>query len=44
MDYKTAKAAGVPLVSYKNRELDADYHVDHLMGIAGSVFGIGSGI
>ncbi len=44
VDYKTAKAAGVPLVSYKNTELKADYHVDHLMDIAGSVLGIGSGI
>ena len=44
VDYKTAKAAGVPLVSYKNTELEADYHVDHLMDIAGSVLGIGSGI
>ena len=34
VDYETAGAAGVPFVSYKNRGLDADYHVDHLMDIA----------
>lgn len=43
VDYETAKAAGVPLISYKNRKLDADYYVDHLMDIAGIVLGIASG-
>ena len=44
VDYETAKAAGVPFIAYKNIGLEADYHVDHLMDIAGSVLGIGSGI
>lgn len=35
VDYETARAAEVPFVSYKNRELETDYHVDHLMDIAG---------
>lgn len=33
IDESSARAAGVPFVSYKNRSLDADYHVDHLMEI-----------
>ena len=33
VDYETAREAGVPFVSYKNRTLDAAYHVDHLMEI-----------
>ena len=44
VDYETAKAGGVPFIAYKNSGLEADYHVDHLMDIAGSVLGIGSGI
>jgi HAD superfamily hydrolase (TIGR01549 family) len=35
VDYETAKAAGTPFIAYKNRDLEADYHVDHLMDIAG---------
>lgn len=35
VDYETARSAGVGFISYKNRELDADYHVDCLMEIAG---------
>lgn len=34
VDYETARAAGVPFVSYKNRKLDAACHADHLMDIA----------
>jgi HAD superfamily hydrolase (TIGR01509 family) len=34
VDNKTARAAGVPFMSYKNTELDADYHSDRLMDIA----------
>jgi len=34
VDYKTARSAGVPFISYKNTELDADYHSDRLMDIA----------
>ena len=33
VDEKTARAAGVPFAGYKNRALDASYHVDHLMDI-----------
>lgn len=33
VDYQTARAAGVIFTSYKNRELEADYHVDSLMEI-----------
>jgi HAD superfamily hydrolase (TIGR01509 family) len=39
VDYETSKAAGAPFISYKNRSLDADYHVDRLMDIARSVLG-----
>jgi phosphoglycolate phosphatase len=35
VDYETARSAGVGFISYKNRELDADYHVHCLMDIAG---------
>jgi len=35
VDYETARAAGVPFISYKNRDLETYYHVDHLMDIAG---------
>ena len=34
VDNKTARAAGVPFMSFKNTELDADYHSDRLMDIA----------
>ena len=34
VDYETAGAAGVPFISYKNRELEAKYHVDSLKEIA----------
>lgn len=37
VDYETARSAGAHFVSYKNRELPADYHADHLMDIAGLV-------
>ena len=33
IDYKMAKAADVPFISYKNKELEADYHIDHLLQI-----------
>jgi phosphoglycolate phosphatase len=33
VDYETARSAGVLFISYKNRGLNADYHVDHLMDI-----------
>ena len=33
VDDETAKAAGVLFVSYKDRDLDADYHVDALLDI-----------
>ena len=35
VDEETAKAAGVVFISYKNRALDADHHVDALLEIAG---------
>jgi HAD superfamily hydrolase (TIGR01549 family) len=31
VDYETARAAAVPFIAYKNRALDAAFHVDHLM-------------
>lgn len=34
IDYETARAADVPFVAFKNRELNARHHVDHLMDIA----------
>ena len=34
VDNETARAAGVPFMSYKNRDLEADYHSDRLMDIA----------
>ena len=34
VDNKTARAAGVPFMSYKNTDLEADYHSDRLMDIA----------
>ena len=34
IDYQTARAAGVPFIACKNKELEADYHVDSLMDIA----------
>jgi phosphoglycolate phosphatase len=37
VDSETAKAASVPFVSYKNRSLDAAFHVDQLLDIASSV-------
>jgi phosphoglycolate phosphatase len=35
VDSRTARAAGVRFIAYKNPELDADYHVTRLMDIAG---------
>jgi phosphoglycolate phosphatase len=35
VDYETAKAAGTPFIAYKNRSLEADYHANFLMDIAG---------
>lgn len=37
VDCETARAAGVPFVAYKNRELRAAHHVEHLMEIAEKV-------
>jgi len=37
IDYETAGAADIRFIAYKNRRLQADYHVDHLMDIAGIV-------
>ncbi len=37
VDYETARSAGVLFISYKNRGLNADYHVDRLMDITGLV-------
>ena len=37
VDYETAKAASVPFVAYKNRNLDAAFHVERLLDIASSV-------
>ena len=39
VDAETAKAASVPFVAYKNRNLDAAFHVDQLLDIA-SVCGL----
>jgi HAD superfamily hydrolase (TIGR01549 family) len=33
VDYETARAAGVPFVSYKNPDLAADYHIERLLEI-----------
>jgi len=33
VDYETARAAGVAFVAYRNRRLEADYHVDSLVEI-----------
>ncbi len=33
VDFKVCRAAGVPLIAYKNRELDADLHVDALLEV-----------
>lgn len=37
VDYETAKAASVPFAAYKNRDLDAAFHVEQLLDIASSV-------
>jgi HAD superfamily hydrolase (TIGR01509 family) len=37
VDAETAKAASVPFVAYKNRNLDAAFHVDQLLDIASRV-------
>ncbi|MBW2610223.1 MAG: HAD family hydrolase [Deltaproteobacteria bacterium] len=34
VDYETARAAGVIFISYKNRELEADYYTDSMSDIA----------
>lgn len=34
VDFETARAAGVPFISYKNRDMEADYHLDRLIDIA----------
>jgi HAD superfamily hydrolase (TIGR01509 family) len=33
LDYRSARSAGVIFTAYKNRDLDADYHVDSMMEI-----------
>jgi phosphoglycolate phosphatase-like HAD superfamily hydrolase len=33
VDYETSKGASVVFISYKNRELEANFHVDSLMDI-----------
>jgi HAD superfamily hydrolase (TIGR01549 family) len=33
VDYEMAKAAEVPFIAYKNRNLNSDYHVDNLLDI-----------
>jgi phosphoglycolate phosphatase len=38
VDYETARAAAVPFIAYKNRDLDAAHHVDHLMEVADIVW------
>ena len=38
VDYETARGAGVPFISFKNRELKARHHVDNLLDIAAIVF------
>ena len=37
VDYETADAAGVPFISYRNRHLKAEYHLDCLMDMVGIV-------
>ena len=37
VDYETARAAGVPFISYKNRALTADYYLDQLIDIPGLI-------
>lgn len=41
LDYETARAAGVPFVAYKNKTLEADYHVEHMREIEGIIVGSG---
>jgi len=33
IDYETARAAGVPFIAYKNKELSAEHHIDRLLDI-----------
>jgi len=33
IDYKTARASGVPFIAYRNKDLDADHHIDFLLDI-----------
>jgi phosphoglycolate phosphatase-like HAD superfamily hydrolase len=37
VDYETSKGAGVVFIAYKNRGLEADFHVDSLVDIRGLV-------
>ena len=39
VDYETAMASGVIFIAYKNRGLDAAFHIDHLMDILEKVVG-----
>jgi phosphoglycolate phosphatase len=41
VDYETARAAGVPFVSYKNNALEADYHAGHMGEIEDIIRGSG---
>jgi len=40
LDYQCARAAGVVFIAYKNRDLEADHHVDSMMEIS-DLFKIG---
>ncbi len=33
IDYETARSAGVPFIAYKNKELNAEHHIDRLLDI-----------
>lgn len=39
LDEQAARAAGMPLVAYRNKALEADFHIDSLMAL-GSILGI----
>ena len=40
VDYETARAAKIPFVAYKNKDLRADFHVDYLLDIAKKILGL----
>lgn len=43
VDFETARAAEIPFVAYKDKDLEADYHVGHLIDIAREILGLDMG-